>query len=231
MELSTEDDSNVTSVFSNKNASVRIVVATTCVLSMAGALSIILSYACIKTLQTQGRLILLNLALMDFGVGLSNFLGAVINFDQYYQYNETSGDTESSTLAIDRICISQAVLAHYFTGASVLWTACLAVYMYLLVFQNRFKNIRWYLGCSCMICYGIPLGMSLWLLLTNRLGHNEAAWCGLIVNTKTTETGLPDYFAITIGYDLWIYLTIALTVTIYLTLFLYLHIEVMSYEK
>lgn len=226
-----EDDSllmNETSSFSNKGLAVRVVVGATCVLSMLGAVSILLSYACIKGLKSQGRTILLNLSLMDFGVGLFNFLGAVINFNQYYTYYDPkTGLGTPNSSSVEKICISQAFLAHFCTGASVLWTAWLAVYMYMLVFQVYFGSKK-FLSLGFAICYGLPLGMSVWLLMTNRLGYsiyNEAAWCGLIVSNSTDLTGLPDYLAITIGYDIWIYLTIILTATIYPVLFTYLHIE------
>lgn len=222
---SLDHDENGTTVFLDKHISVRIVVGITCLLSMIGSLLIILSYACFKNLQSQGRLILFNLALMDFGVGLFNLVGAAVNFDQYY-YNTSVDHPITPAKAVADSCLVQAIFAHFCTGSSVLWTSCLAVYMYFLIFQNWERKVRWFLPLSCVFCYGIPLGLSTWLIFTNRLGHspyNAAAWCGLI-NTKSS--GDVDYIATTIGYDLWIYLAIFLSITIYSALFLYLHIEV-----
>lgn len=222
-------EENNSTAFTNKFITVRILVGTTCILSMIGAVAVILSYVCIKTLQSQGRLVLVNLALMDFGVGLSNFIGAAVNFGQYYHFDPISDTTVSASPMIGDVCIAQAVFAHYCTGSSVLWTASLAIYMYLLIFCNYSNRVKWFLPLSCLFCYGIPFGLTLWLLLTDRLGfsvYNEAAWCGLIIDNHTNATGLPDYMAITFGYDLWIYLTIILTFTIYVALFLYLHNKV-----
>lgn len=222
-----DHDDNGTTVFLDKHISVRIVVGITCLLSMIGSLLIIISYACFKNLQSQGRLILVNLALMDFGVGLFNFVGAAVNFDQYY-YNTSVDDPITPSEAVADACLVQAIFAHFCTGSSVLWTSCLAVYMYLLIFLNWERKVRWFLPLSCAFCYGIPLGLSMWLIFTNRLGHspyNTAAWCGLII-TNTKSSGNVDYIATTIGYDLWIYLAIFLSITIYSALFLHLHIEV-----
>lgn len=224
------EENETTSPFLDKHVSIRIVVGITCFLSMLGALLVVLSYLCIKSIRSQGRLILLNLALMDFGVGLFNLVGAAANFDEYY-YNLSSKSLEplEPSKAVDVSCLVQAVLAHYCTASSILWTACLAVYMYILVFQNYRKNVKLYLPLSCLVCYGIPLGLTLWLLLTERLGHspyNEAAWCGIIIVDRTSQLNLPDYFAAVIGYDLWIYLTFFISLAIYSALFCYLHVEV-----
>ena len=223
-----DDNGNSTSsAFLNKHVSVRVVVGVTCCLSMFGALLIILSYGCIRSLRSQGRLILLNLAITDFIVGLSNFIGAVVNFDQYY-YNTSADYPISPSEEVDIACKVQAVIAHFSTAASVLWTVCLAVYMYLLVFQNREKNVKRFLPISCIVCYGIPLIQTIWLLCTHRLGHslyNAAAWCGLIINNN--EEGV--YIVTIIGYDLWIYLTMFLSLTIYVSIFIYLHHVVSMY--
>ena len=222
-----DDNSNGTSsAFLDKHVSVRVVVAVTCCLSMFGALLIILSYGCIRSLRSQGRLILLNLAITDFIVGLSNFIGAVVNFDQYY-YNTSADNPISPSEEVDIACKVQAIIAHFSTAASVLWTVCLAVYMYLLVFQNREKNVKRFLPISCIVCYGFPLIQTIWLLCTHRLGHspyNAAAWCGLINSNDKVGGGV--YIVTTIGYDLWIYLTMFLSLNIYVSIFVYLHLVV-----
>ena len=64
-------------------ASVRAVVGITCILSMAGALLIILSYILIKEIRTTTRKILLHLSIMDFMVAAGNGIGTFINFDKY----------------------------------------------------------------------------------------------------------------------------------------------------
>ena len=222
-----DDNGNSTSsAFLNKHVSVRVVVGVTCCLSMFGALLIILSYGCIRSFRSQGRLILLNLAITDFIVGLSNFIGAVVNFDQYY-YNTSADNPISPSEEVDIACKAQAVIAHFNTAASVLWTVCLAVYMYLLVFQNREKNVKLFLPISCIVCYGIPLIQTIWLLCTHRFGHapyNAAAWCSLIINTND-KVGGGVYIVTIIGYDLWIYLTMFLSLNIYVSIFMYLHLK------
>jgi G protein-coupled receptor 157 len=229
MDLMMDEDQNATSVFIDKHISVRIVVGLTCVLSMLGALSVILSYCCIRSLQSQGRLILLNLAVMDFGVGLFNLTGAIINFDEYY-FNTTNGSSMINPgNPVEGLCKTQAFLAHFCTGSSVLWTSSLAIYMYIIVFHNHDRNIKFFLWICSIICYGFPLMLTTWLIFTDRLGHSpytEAAWCGLIINNDTQPYGFPDLFAAIIGYDIWIYTTVALCSGIYVALFMYMHFMV-----
>ena len=161
------NDDNGTSPFLHKHYTVRVVVSITCLLSMLGALSIVFSYICIKSIRSQGRLILFHLALMDFGVGLSNLVGAVVNFDEFY-YNTTDNTQPNYHVII--ACKIQAIFAHYCTGSSVLWTACLAGYMYILVFHNHNRNLKWFFPLSFIACYGLPLGLSLWLMFYQQIG-------------------------------------------------------------
>ena len=208
-----------------KHVLVRVIVMITCLLAMMGAIFVILSYACVKSLRTQARQILVNLSLMDFGIGAANFTGAAVNFDQYY--NDSSGSLFNSNITIvDYFCKAQASLALLTTLSSIFWTISLAVYIYLLIFQN-WQKIKLYLPLCYIICYGVPIGLSVWLLLTKRLGHapyDSSGWCS--IRTVSPQNKKIDFIAAIFGYDLWIYLAFIICSVIYFSLFIRMQIEV-----
>ena len=229
MDPSMEPVSLPNDVFLDKNLAVQVVVGTTCVLSMLGSFLIILSYFCFKELRSQGRQILVNLSLMDFGVGFANFTGIAVNFDQYYYNRSTGGLVEPSAQNmsyVDDLCQIQALVAMFCTYASVYWTATLAVYMYLLVFQNWQETNKYFYFIAYPFNYLLSAGICVWLWMTHRLGHapyNSSGWCCLILVKKDHSV---DLIATIIGYDLWIYLAIAICVTLYLAILLFLKFQV-----
>ena len=208
---------STSTVFDHKHVSVRIIVMVTCLISVIGSILIIFSYIFKKTLRSQGRLILVHLAAMDLTVALSNFTGACVNFDRYY-LNATSDEVTLlvPSSGIRFLCKFQAGTAHIGTEASVLWTASLAIYMFVLIFINPHNNsIRHYVQISSYVCYMIPLTTVFILYCSDRLGHSpedEAAWCGVISSTADNRG---DILVTFFGYDLWIYLTMILSVSVY----------------
>ena len=216
------------SLYMDKHAGLRPVVGTVCCLSMIGSIFVVLSYLCFKDLRSQARQILLNLSLMDFGVGLANFSGIVINFDKLYT-NTTTGKPLQPSPAIRGLCTGQAFVAFFCTYGSVFWTISLAVYMYLLIFQNKNNVIfgRLFLGLCYILNYGMALGLCLWFWYMERFGHSiygSTGWCSVIVVNHNKY--IIDYIAIIVGYDLWIYLTVILCSTIYVSIFIHLNIKV-----
>ena len=210
------------SIYLNKHAAVRVVVGVVCLFSMLGSVLIVISYCFFKQLRSEARTILLNLSLMDFGVGLANFIGVVAYFDKYYKKSTaTAGTVEllpNASSVVDDMCKAQAFFAMYCTYASVLWTITLAFYMHMLVFAN-WKKTRCYFYCIVYpFNYVLSALLCMWFMLTKRLGHapyNSSGWCSLInVNS--------DYIATIIGYDLWIYLGMVMCTSVYVSIFLYL---------
>lgn len=203
--------------FAVKDTGVKIVVGITCCLAMLGSVFIVISYLIFKSLRSQARQILVNLSLMDFGIAMSNMTGIAANFDHYY-YNNKTGEAY-----MDDLCVAQAFVAAFTTYSSILWTIALAVYMYLLVFQIYRYPMRYYMMGCYTLCYGLSIGLSVWLLCTERLGYapyNSSGWCS-IINNVIDYTGdlTTDYYATTVGYDLWVYLAIVMCTTVYSALF------------
>ena len=213
----------------SERAWVRGIVLLVCVLSMLGALLIIFSYICCKDLRSKGRQILLHISFMDFGVGLSNLFGASVNFSEYYYkstyYNCTtfisklfvpsyfSEHTVYSTIMcpksekIQSLCLSQAAFSGFFTYSSILWTLSLSFYLYFRIVHRNTKLPKYGLTFSYIFCYGVPISITLWMLLTGRLGfspYESSGWCSIILAHPATRER--DILAATFGYNIWIVL-------------------------
>ncbi len=196
----------------------------TCILSILGSLLIILTYLFFRDLRTKVRLILLHLSLMDLGIGLSNLIGTAVDFNKYYyKYynydNNQYGLTEflHPNTTIQTLCKTQAFFAMYCTYGSVFWTNCLALYLYFAVVHHSAKIDKIVFWFSSVFCYSMPLILSLWLILTERLGptpFGSGGWCS-IVNVHPLD-GQKDYFLVSFGYDMWIYLTFILVPVLYI---------------
>ena len=187
--------------------SVRALVGVTCILSMAGAILIILSYILIREIRTTIRKILLHLSIMDFMVAAGHSIGVFINFDRYFVTNNVSSPVHGA-------CEAQAFFSMYCTISSILWTNCMAVYIYLYVMQV--PKVAWSMYAFYALNYGLPLITSLWFLLTKRLGYSPyggSGWCSVIL-----ETGQTPPFVIVLAYDVWIYLTVIVVPLIYISL-------------
>ena len=193
-------------------ASVRALVGVTCILSMAGAILIILSYILIREIRTTIRKILLHLSIMDFMVAAGNGVGVFINFDQYFA--DSANNVSSPVYGA---CKAQAFFSTYGTHSSILWTNCMAVYIYLYVMQ--LPKVAWSMYVFYVLNYGLPLITSLWFLLTKRLGYSPyggSGWCSII--DFDIETGKITPFVNIFANDIWIYLTVIVVPLIYISL-------------
>lgn len=240
-------------VFKAKHSGLRTVVGLTCSLSALGSLLILFSYVCFKQLRSRPREILMHIAIMDLGVSLANLIGDVVYFDQYYhsslpgnstlvpdtltppQLHPTTlkvssstpeGESFSANSYIDGLCKAQAFFAAYFTLGSVFWTVFLGFYIYLLLLYNQKhpKVPTASLIASYFFSYSFPLLISLWLVLTHRLGYapyNSSGWCSLII--KDPSTGDVNLFVAVFANDLWIYLASVLILIFYATSHVYIH--------
>ena len=177
------NSSIISGPFFDKHIALRTTVGITCCLSMLGAILIIVSYFLVQDIQTKSRLILVQLSFADFGVACSNFIGVSVYFDQYirscpkelsYDHFTDIEDTPYgnhsvlSCHALKGLCKAQAFFAAFSTLASVLWTLCLAVYIYCLVVHSSKRVHHKVVYVAYVICWGLPLLTSLWLMGTGR---------------------------------------------------------------
>ena len=205
-----------------KDKDLRAVVGVSCCLSILGSLLIILSYILFKKRRTRAREILLHISLMDLGVALANLIGLSVYFDQYYA-NKGFNQSYEVPSYIDGLCKAQAFFAYYCTQASILWTIALAGFLYFLIIHHKTRMSIYFYWASHVVCYALPLLVSLWLMLTKRLGYSpldSSGWCVLINMDIWTEK--PNIFITVFGNDLWVYLTIVTIPILYMSIKCYL---------
>lgn len=215
--------------FLSKNLWMRVIVMCTCALSMAGALLMILSFACCKDLRSRGRQILMNLSIMDLGVAMFNLLGAAFYFDRFYHHETCNNCTTfpsalvpahcseglynsmimcPKSSSIQYLCLMQAALSLYCTYGSILWTNALCFYLYFRIVHSGTHIARYCLYSSYLFCYAVPLLVTLWLGFTGRLGYSpyeSSGWCSIVLMHPSTMQR--DVYASVFGYNLWIVIT------------------------
>lgn len=223
-----------------KPQSLRITVEVACVLSMVGSIVIILTYYCYKEHRTRARYILVHLSISNIGQVTSNFTGTVVNFDQTFKESGNfSYDILHTSKSIDEyLCTVQAFFTVYFSVCGMLWTICLAVYLYLVILSMKQAYFtRYFVWLGYGICYGLPLLISLWLLLTSRLGYapySTPGYCGLMTRKPFQKSQIKcdpvrDVYGEFLGYDIWVFLTIFLTLLFYSSALYYLKYQVSYY--
>lgn len=216
---------------------IRVVVEVVCILSAIGSSIIILSYLCYKEHRTRARYILVHLSISNIGQVVSNFVGTVVNFDSTFKKSSNfSYNIRAWNRPIEQhLCTTQAFFTMYFSVSGMMWTISLAVYLYLVILSLKQTYFtRYFVWLSYGLCYGLPLLVSLWLLLSSRLGYapySTPGYCGLM--TRQPFQGghvecdpVRDIYGEFLGYDVWIFLTIFLTLLFYMTALCYLRHQV-----
>lgn len=193
-------------------------------LSMIGALLIILSYIFIRSIRTKAREVLFHLSLADLGVGLANLIGAIVNYGHLIDtchhgehHSNSSSSHHQLCLAYVQLCKTQAFFAEFFMIASILWTLLLAFYVYILVLDTGRKASLWIVRFGYLVCWGLPLLLSLWFVLTKKLGKTAlggAGWCSLRVESHEGDI---HFFTVFFGSDLWVMMTFLLILVLYTT--------------
>ena len=230
------DNGSVDELFLNKTLGVRIAAGAASSLSILGSLLIIFTFCIFPHLRrTRTRQILLHISIMDLGVAVANLIGTIVYFDHYYYSYNNSNNTltfkEDVSMSVNISCKAQAFVALYSTYGSIFWTNWLAVYLYFSVVHHYNAKIsKGVLIFGYLLCYLMPLGLSSWLLATDRLGfspYGSVGWCAIQLTKGTTYSkAAKDTIATMFGYDLWIYLTFILVPVLFVGIRAHISIEV-----
>ncbi|XP_065901717.1 G-protein coupled receptor 157-like isoform X3 [Dysidea avara] len=213
---------------------VRIVSGVTCILSILGSLAIIFSYIIIKSIRSKAREILVHLSVMDLTFTSANLIGLVLPYDRYLLH-EHSGYAHDT---YDRVCKAQAFTAVYGTIGSVLWTLGLAVYLYYRIVSRDGNVTKWVVRVLYVVCYALPLYVSLWLLLMGHLGYPKrgdasGGWCSVLVGDDTPEEveKYDETLMLFMVDDIWMILTFVTMIPIYLIVHCYVREQLQEYNK
>ena len=209
----------------HKYVSLQIICGVVCVLSLLGSLAIVLTYALLKEIRSKARELLVHVSLMDIMYTAANFIGMMIPYrDHMHSCDDNSTSCNStSNRNYERICAAQAFFAVYGTVGSILWTLALAVYLYYRMVSRDDSVTRRLVRVLYVVCYALPLYVSLWLLLDHHMGypHNAlsgAGWCSVHENTKD--------LVILMTYDIWIWIGIIILIPLYLVIHVHIREQV-----
>ena len=215
----------------SQDPALRAVVAVTCVLSLIGSTFIILVYTCCPSLRTVGKQLLVHISIMTTGLASANLLGVLVNFDQYYYYPGTT-DQREPRLAVRVTCDLQSFFAVYFTSGAIMWTTSLTVYLYLRIVHYTTPATSLCAQWSMFVwCYVLPLVLSLWKILSTRLGYSRSpfateGWCGERLAGLHDYGSVANVYTTLIGYDIWMYTAYILIPVLTLAIHLYIKKEV-----
>ena len=158
--------------------SLRVIVGTTCVVSICGACVIILTYIAFKDLRTLPRQQLVNLSVADIIVAASHLVGLAALKVEKFSDNATY--YSNATAAQKTLCEVQGGFTMGGTIASFLWSLALGFYMLLVIVLRRPDFARHLAYVYYPVCWGVPLALTLWFALVNPtyLGFAEHADIG-----------------------------------------------------
>ena len=202
----------------------QIIVGSVCVLSILGSLAIVLTYALVKDIRSKARELLVHISLMDITYTTANFVGLSIPYHKHLYTKGQGNDTEILYHEIYwPICRAQAFFSVYGTVSSVLWTLALAVYLYYRIVARDATVTKRLVKVLYVVCYALPLYVSLWLLLDHHVGYSYyatsgAGWCFVNDHIKGVE--------IFMIYDIWLWLGVIILIPLYLTIYVHTRHEV-----
>ena len=192
-------------------------------LSILGSLAIILAFVLVKDIRSKARELLVHISLMDFMYSTANLVGLALPYHKYL--DNASNETDVISLHDTYLCVckAQSFIAVYGTIGSVLWTLGLAVYLYYRIVSAS-SDVTSRLGrVLYVVCYTLPLYVTLWLLLEDWLGypHNVlagAGWCSFKDDVES--------IVIFMTYDIWIWLGIVILAPLYIIIHIHIREQV-----
>ena len=194
-----------------------------CILSILGSLAIILTYVLVKDIRSKARELLVHISLMDIMYSTANLVGLALPYHEHLGHKN-----DSRYYVYLYACKAQAFIAVYGTIGSVLWTLGLAVYLYYRIVSRDANVTKWVVRMLYIVCYTIPLYVSLWLLLDKWMGYPRnslagAGWCSVIDEVDTLVSLMT--------YDIWMWLGVVILVPLYLVVNIHIREQVSEHTS
>ena len=206
---------------------IRLAAQTTCVLSIIGSMATIASYLAVKEMRHTVREILLHISVMNVISSTANFVG------MFLDYNKSLCPVyHSSFNTYHHLCLWQAFFTSYGTVGSILWTLGLSVYLYYRIVSCDAGPTTRVVRLLYLVCYVLPLYISLWLLLDGWLGYapwspTYKGWCATVAIDRNDDRHSME---VLMTDDIWIILSALMITTLSFTTHAYLTQQV-SYDK
>ena len=198
----------------------QVIVATTCVLSILGSSLIIVTYLAFPDIRTKARELLVFLSIADFVVAMSNLIG-LFSFFEKLTIDYTHGNLTKSMKLTKDLCTAQAAFEVFGTESSIFWTLAIAVYIFIVAVLHKPSVAKKSVFLFHVICWGVPLILTLWLGIDGFLGYEVGATPGFCAITGTVvynSTKEVLKYPIILGYELWLYVSFIVLPVLYVTI-------------
>jgi len=152
-------------------------VTTTSVLSMLGALLIIITFVAFRDVRTPLRKIIVFLSIADFVEAFGNLFGLMM--------------PPVAPPDVDWPCRLQSFLTSSSALSSFLWSVIVAYYLYMALVKGNPEVVERQLLLVHVVCWGFPLTLNGVLLYMKKLGNSRdamtAGWCWIHVKANSIE--------------------------------------------
>ena len=173
---------------------VRAVTIITSVLSLVGAVFIVLSHLIHKEANTTSRRILAHLSIANFFATSWNWIGLWFNYKHF----------PGPSSLFCTFCVAQASLSNVGLNASTFWTMALIIHYYsLLAFHSNFSARSAFYGYFS-VSWIISILLSTWLLFDHWLGYRTGLsipYCTIRLNNAANSS--KNSLGIILGSDGW----------------------------
>ena len=205
--LCSEDDSFMQSW-------IEVAAGITCVLSILGSIATAASYLALKEMRHTVREILLHLSIMTLVRSTANIVGLSLNYHKNLcpVIEDSRVSNPSSYNTFHRLCQVQAFFTSYGAVGSTLWTLGLSIYLYYRIVSCNVCVTMRVVRLLYVVCYALPLYVSLWLVLDGWLGYapwspTHKGWCATVVVGADGDTHSLELF---MTDDIWIILSVVM---------------------
>ena len=178
----------------NSDETIRVVTIVTSVLSLIGAVLIIVSHLILTEGSTTSRLILAHLSIANCFATSWNWIGLWFNYKHY-------PGLSSSFCAF---CVAQASLSNVGQNSSTFWTVVLIMHYYFLLAFHRNYSARSAFYCYLCASWIVSVLLSIWLLFDHWLGYRTGLsipYC--TIRLDNTGKSSRDALGIILGSDGW----------------------------
>lgn len=155
--------------------------------SMVGSTLIILSFVLWRDLRTVARAILVFLAIADFMTGIGYLFGSAV----YIHYEVVDHDDKHLPVSYYRLCKAQSFFTTVFPISSFLWTAHLAIYLFVAFVLRKVQLARKLILPFHIIAWGIPLLICIPAVAKGILGaadsRSSVSWCWVSLNQNVSN--------------------------------------------
>ena len=156
--------------------------------SMLGSSLIILTFVCWPDLRTVARAILVFLAIADFLTAAGYLLGSIIFLVDHYDYSNDYYYHSQPAL-----CTLQSFITSTFIISSFIWTANLAVYLFVAITLKKIQLAKKLVLLFHITAWGIPLlicipGAAFGILGQTGPTQGTVAWCWVSFDDTYTNT-------------------------------------------